>query len=113
MLNAFPEFSQADLAGLIELQIAAVFRLAERQLEYREGLVKLEGRLAEEGRQEIADANVQARSAARRRLEYLESCVERARARSRKEAIRLARGLISKLRAENLDKTWANYPDLP
>jgi Rad3-related DNA helicase len=55
MLNEFLAFSQADLAGLTELQIAAVFRLAERQLDHREGLVKLEGRLAEEARQEAAE----------------------------------------------------------
>lgn len=97
MSNELPELGQADIAGLTEQQVATVFGLAQRQLECCEGLVKLEERLIEEARQEVAAAaNAQTRSTAIRRLEFLQGCAERARARSRREAVRLA------LRAENI-----------
>jgi hypothetical protein len=83
-----PGLDSADLIRLTEEQVAAVFRLAQHRLEWCEGLVKLEGRLVEEARQEVAGAaNAQARSPANRRLQYLERCVERTRNRSRQEAV--------------------------
>jgi hypothetical protein len=106
--NEFPELGPGELTGLTELQVATVFRLAQHQLECHEELVKLEQRLVEQARQEVAEVgNVQARSAAIRRLEYLANCAERARARSRMEAVRLARRLISKMRAENMERALA------
>jgi len=95
----FPEL-RTDLAGLTEQQIVTVLRAAERHLECRQSLVKLEQRLLREAQNDTATSA--------RRLWYLKNCVLRAQSHSRKGSIRVTRDYAARLRVENLKKVLAD-----